>query len=108
MTLPAYLFDPPKKTTETVFVVADFVNLLDTSVTIGSILSVTVARHSGSADASPGSMLIGQALSGTQVSAKLSGGVAGCTYKVTFKIQASDTSTPEIDVLVPVSLERLG
>lgn len=107
MALPAYLFDPPKKTTETAFVVVDFVNLFDTGVALSSV-QVFVTRHSGEADASPQALYANHAILGTEVSVKTHDGVAGCTYKITIRATGDDTSIQDIDVLLPVVDERLG
>ena len=79
----------PKYPAEIVPITFDFAEL--TSAPISPV--VTVARHSGSADASPATMLTGSPqVVGTQVRQKINGGVAGANYTIACQVDTADGS----------------
>ena len=91
-------FDP-KDPSEIVPLSFDFAALTDTP----SAPIVSIARHSGAADASPSAMLQGAAqIIGTQVRQKITGGVAGATYLVKAQVDAPDGSRYVLAGLLPV------
>jgi hypothetical protein len=71
---------PDKDPAERVLVAFDFSALLDS---ISGTPTVTIARHSGPADATPETMLDGSpAVSGVSGTQWITGGVPGCRYSL--------------------------
>lgn len=64
---------------------------------------VTAARHAGTADATPSSILSGApSINGTKVVQKLVGGVLGTDYLLTCQVDAPDGSRYILTGVIPV------
>lgn len=93
----------PKRVTETRKLVADFVGLLASGVTISSA-SVSQAVYSGATS----TLTLGSAsTSGSQVTALVSGGTAGVLYQLTFQATLSDGQILPMTTLLAVTPDTL-
>lgn len=94
---------PPKKVGETKVYVVDFISQLTPGITVSSCV-VTATTFSGS-DSNPNGLVSGSATvanTGTAVSQKIAGGVAGVVYEVTYTATCSDTSVLKISFYLAV------
>lgn len=93
----------PKAATETRKLVADYVGLLASGVTISSA-SVSQAVYSGASS----TVTLGSAsISGSKVTATVSGGTAGVIYQITFLATLSDGQILPMVTLLAVTPNTL-
>jgi len=100
---------PSKATGEKIPVVFDFASKLAVGETLSTLPAPTVAISVWSGvDASPTSVLSGSAtVSGTKVSQVVTGGVAGCIYKITCTPVTSSSNNPVIQTLLAVTQDPI-
>ena len=84
--------------------VFDFASKLAIGETVQSLPAPTLAATVWSGlDSNPGAILSGAAsISGSQVSQKVTGGVAGCIYKITCAPTTSASNVPLLQTLLAV------
>lgn len=90
-----------KQPAEVIRVVFDYTLVLSSSATVSSISSIAAAKAgvvSGSGDVT----LSGQASAGKKASVLVAGGTSGESYKVTARVQDSDSQTHELEGIVEV------
>lgn len=93
---------PPKKAGSNVKFEIDFAGRIPLGVTISSA-TVTAAVHSGT-DGSPSAIVSGAAtVSGTKVTQRIIGGVAGTIYDLTWTATLSDSQTPTIQTYLAMT-----
>ena len=93
----------PKGVSESRKLVADFVGLLASGVTISSA-TISQAVYSGATS----SLTLGAAvISGSEVSSAVSGGTAGVLYQVTFQATLSDAQVLRMTTLLAVTPDTL-
>ena len=93
----------PKAVTETRKLVADYVGLLASGVTISSA-SASQAVYSGASS----TVTLGSAsISGSKVTATVSGGTAGVLYQLTFRATLSDGQILPMSTLLAVTPDTL-
>lgn len=97
---------PEKRPAEAVTVTFRFRRELGEAVTLAPGATVTVAVRKG-ADATPQAMLAGApAVSGTNVLARLMGGVAGTEYLLSCTADSSVGDRLVLEAVLPVALPR--
>ena len=96
----------PKALGETVSLVFDFASKLSVGETLSSA-TVVAAVWSG-LDSSPSGIVSGSAtISGTQAKQKVTGGVAGCIYKLTCTGATSTSNVPVLMTLLAVTQDPI-